>query len=162
MFKQTFEFKLWADQRTLTAINKIEKAAFSKAYAFCLQQLNHMLMVEELFKSRLTNTSDPHQSTNAKVVPSFDILKARLLDSGNWYLRFASSNLDCQKSISFTFTDGNKGMMTVEEIFFHILTHGSYHRGNIAHALDSASVSHPVDGYGLYIHEIEPQRRNAE
>ena len=49
--------------------------------------------------------------------------------------------------------------MTVEEILFHIVNHGSYHRGNIAHALDLACVPHPVDGYGIYIHEEEPQRR---
>ena len=49
--------------------------------------------------------------------------------------------------------------MSVEEILFHVLSHGSYHRGNIAHALDLAMIPHPVDGYGAFIHEREPERR---
>jgi len=49
--------------------------------------------------------------------------------------------------------------MNVEEMLFHILNHGSYHRGSIAHALDIANVPHPIDGYCAYIHEAEPDRR---
>ncbi len=59
----------------------------------------------------------------------------------------------------FTFADGKYGSMSVEEILFHIINHGSYHRGSIAHALDLAAVAHPVDGYAIYIHEKEPGRR---
>jgi uncharacterized damage-inducible protein DinB len=61
--------------------------------------------------------------------------------------------------IAFRFADGRRGKMTIYEILFHIITHGSYHRGNIAHALDLAGVTHPVDGYGAFIHAFEPNRR---
>jgi len=50
--------------------------------------------------------------------------------------------------------------MNIEEILFHIVNYGSYHRGLIAHALDLAGVAHPADGYGIYIHEKSPERRN--
>ena len=161
MFIQAFSYKKWADKRTLNAIENIDKGVFFQSYCFSLQQINHMVIVEELFKSRLTNNPAPHKSTNTEVVPDYEELRARLIESCEWYLDYVSSLDDHSESVRFIFADGKHGMMTVEEILFHIVNHGSYHRGNIAHSLDLASVPHPVDGYGLYIHDKEPQRREA-
>ena len=161
MFVQAFNYKKWADERTLNAIATIDKDAFLKSYRFTLQQINHMVIVEELFKSRLISTPAPHESTNTQVVPDLQELTTRLTESGAWYLNYVSSRESYSESIPFIFADGKPGNMTVEEILFHIVNHGSYHRGNIAHALDLASVPHPVDGYGLYIHEKEPERRQS-
>lgn len=161
MFTQAFNYKRWADERTLRAVENINRNAFPDSYAFALQQLNHMVIVEELFNSRLTNNSAPHGSTNTEVVPDLAELKGRLLASCDWYSSYVSSLENIDKQISFTFADGRRGMMTVQEILFHIVNHGSYHRGNIAHALDLASVPHPIDGYGMYIHEREPERRKT-
>lgn len=159
MFIQTFNYKIWADDRTLDAIDSINKDCFPDSYSFTLQQINHMVIVEELFKSRLTNDSAPHRTTNTDVVPAFDELNQRLKESGNWYRNYVSDLENGEELISFKFADGKLGKMSVEEILFHIVNHGSYHRGNIAHALDLASVPHPIDGYGIYIHEKEPERR---
>jgi len=49
--------------------------------------------------------------------------------------------------------------MTRLEILFHIINHGTYHRGAIGHALDLAQVSHPADTYTVFIHATEPERR---
>lgn len=161
MLIQAFSYKTWADGRTLRAIENIDRSLFADAYSFTLQQINHMVIVEELFKSRLTNSPAPHRSTNADVVPSYDQLKIRLKESAKWYTSYVSSYDKMDKLISFIFADGKQGSMTIDEILFHIINHGSYHRGNIAHALDLASVPHPIDGYGAYIHEKEPERRET-
>ena len=152
---------MWADERTLRAVGHINRDAFPDSYSFTLQQINHMVIVEELFKSRLTDNPAPHKSTNTSVVPGFGELGERLLESDAWYTNYFSNYTDGERRISFIFADGKRGKMTVEEILFHILNHGSYHRGNIAHTLDLASVPHPIDGYGIYIHEKEPQRRET-
>ena len=161
MYIQAFSYKMWADERILAAIKAIDRNTFSEPYSFALQQINHIVIVEELFQSRLTNRPAPHCSTNTDVVPAFSELSKRLIDSGSWYLDFVPTYQSGEKAISFTFADGQRGRMTVDEILFHVLNHGAYHRGNIAHALDLASVPHPIDGYGIYIHEKEPERRNT-
>tara|TARA_R100001129_G_scaffold94168_1_gene64064 strand:- start:739 stop:1224 length:486 start_codon:yes stop_codon:yes gene_type:complete len=161
MLKQAFDYKKWADECTLRAIESINKYAFPDSYAFALQQINHMVIVEELFKSRLTSTSPPHTSTNTDIVPGFEELENRLRESTDWFVSYVSELENGEEQIAFVFADGKRGMLNVEEILFHILNHGSYHRGNIAHALDLASVPHPIDGYGIYIHEIEPARRET-
>ena len=49
--------------------------------------------------------------------------------------------------------------MTRLEILFHIINHGTYHRGAIGHALDLAEVPHPADTYTVFIHAAQPERR---
>jgi len=160
MLIEAFEYKIWADDRTLRAVESIDKDKFPENYSFTLQQINHMVIVEELFKSRIKVTDPPHENTNTSVVPDFYNLKDRLVKSGRWYLKYVSSLTEHKKVISFEFADGKNGNMSIEEILFHIVNHGTYHRGNIAHTLDLASVPHPPDGYGIFIHEKEPERRN--
>jgi len=161
MIKEAFNYKGWADRRALRAIGEVDEYLHTDSFAFMLQQLNHMVIVEDLFRSRLINEPALHTATNSKTVPNLDTLKSRLIASSKWYLNYvASLSMESFKEvISFTFADGKNGSMTVEEILFHIVNHGSYHRGSIAHALDLAGFAHPPDGYGIYIHEKAPERR---
>lgn len=161
MFTDAFAYKKWADDRTLRAVNTIDRSAHPRSFAFALQQLNHMVIVEELFKSRLCELPPPHESTNTELVPSFEELDRRLSDSTAWYQAYVANCKNLDEQIAFVFADGKHGMLSVNEILFHIVNHSTYHRGCIAHALDLALVAHPIDGYGIYIHEKEPARREA-
>jgi len=53
MLFEAFKYKQWSDRRTLDAIERIDTQKFSSAAAFAAQQLNHMIIVEALFKARL-------------------------------------------------------------------------------------------------------------
>ena len=71
-----FKYKSWADERTLLAIGHINKEGYQSAYAFVTQQINHMVIVEELFKSRLSGEPPLHSSTNTEQLPDLDALAA--------------------------------------------------------------------------------------
>jgi len=162
MFIEAFNYKQWADQRTLEAIRTIDGHAFPSAVAFALQQLNHMVRVEELFSARLRGASAPHRSTNTELVPGLAELNHRIGDSNQWFTHYVE-NLDPahgNQSVRFQFVDGKRGSMTRSEILFHVINHGTYHRGAIGHALDLAQVPHPADTYTVFIHSVEPERRD--
>ncbi len=161
MLVEAFNYKRWSDQRTLEAIRNINGEKFPSAVKFAQQQLNHMIRVEELFKARLLAESAPHASTNTELVPELDELKLRIVDSNQWYVQYVEK-LEPEhrkQSVSFQFVDGKRGSMTRLEVLFHIINHGTYHRGAIAHALDLAQVPHPADTYTVFIHTAEPERR---
>ncbi|WOJ98157.1 DinB family protein [Congregibacter brevis] len=139
----------------------IDRDLFPDAYAFALQQINHIVIVEELFISRLGSSSAPHESTNTAVIPNFEELEGRLSESADWFESYVDRMENGSEKVAFVFADGKRGMLSIDEILFHIVNHSSYHRGNIARALDLASVPHPIDGYGIYIHEKEPARRKT-
>ncbi len=161
MLTEMFDYKRWADQRALDAISRIDENQFPSAVAFTRQQLNHMIRVEELFRARLLAADAPHQSTNTCIVPEIEELSSRIFDSNQWYANYVE-RLDPRhliQTVSFDFVDGKPGSMTRQEILFHIINHGTYHRGAIGHALDLANVAHPADTYTVFIHSVDPTRR---
>lgn len=161
MLSRAFAYKRWSDERTLDAVRRIDASTFPDAVAFARQQFNHIVIVEELFRSRLEGAAPPHAATNSEDVPTLAEIAFRLESSFDWYADFVAGSPDLPARIGFEFADGRRGAMSVEEMLFHVLTHGAYHRGNIARALDLAEVLHPVDGYAAFIHEREPERRDA-
>ena len=108
MIAGAFNYKIWAGKRTLRAVGCIDNSIFPESYKFALQQINHRVIVEELFKSRLEKNSPPHINTNSAVVPELNELEQRLLTSGKWYSKYASGLSDKVKRVvlSFTFADG--------------------------------------------------------
>lgn len=163
MLLVALRYKAWADRRTLDAVASIDARRFADAAAFARQQLNHMVRVEEIFRARLLGTAEPHSTTNSEVVPELADLGKRLDASNEWlqgYVRAASPET-LRESIRFTFTDGKAGKLSREEVLFHLVNHGTYHRGAIGHALDLANAARPADTFTVFIHAAEPHRRGG-
>jgi len=80
-----------------------------------------------------------------------------------WYQDYvwATSDADLSGILNFSFTDGDTGRMSREEILMHELTHGGYHRGNVGQVLRSISIAPPRDLYTRFLHQSEPARRSA-
>lgn len=154
-------YKHWADQRTLAAIAQIDAQVFPAELAFARQQLNHMVRVEEVFRARLSGKAEPHDSSNSEIVPALQELGKRLSDSNDWLQHYAAALLPetLGEIIHFRFLDGQAGAMSPAEILFHLVNHGSYHRGAIGRALDMAGGLRPADTYTVFIHATEPERR---
>lgn len=159
MLLKAFQYKAWSDQRTFEAIKRIDNKEFPSAIRFITQQLNHMVIVEELFKSRLIGVEPPHSSTNTPSLPSLAELQHRIESSDDWYHSYASQLHNPEELVTFQFVDGQHGSMSRTEILFHIINHGTYHRGAIGHSLDLSSIAHPADTYTVFIHANEPGRR---
>ena len=161
MLIETFKYKQWADRRTFDAVRAINGSEHPSSAAFARQQLNHMVRVEELFKARLLGEPAPHASTNTELVPSLDELDQRITASNLWFTCYIEQleHSKLAQSLNFQFVDGRQGSLTRREIFFHIVNHGTYHRGAIGHALDVAGAVRPADTYTVFIHAVEPSRR---
>lgn len=157
-FIDLLRYKAWADRRTLDAVASINELG---ACSFARQQLNHMVRVEELFRARLLGLPEPHEATNSETIPPLEELDRRLMTSNTWlqayFAELPAPSLG--NTIRFTFTDGQRGQLSREEVAFHLINHGTYHRGAIGHALDRAHVPRPADTFTVFIHSIEPERR---
>lgn len=160
-FAEMFRYKAWADRRTLDAVAAIDGTRHPEALAFALQQLNHMVRVEEVFRARLQGRPEPHASTNSDPVPGLVELDRRLTASNAWLLPQADTLVPAQRDevIRFRFLDGKAGALSRAEILFHLINHGTYHRGAIGRALDQAGGLRPADTYTVFIHAAEPERR---
>ncbi len=161
MLANAFAYKQWADLRALDAVRTLDATVQSRAFGFVCQQFNHMLIVEELFRARLLGLAAPHAATNSVQVPPLEAVAERLQASDNWFGEYVTTLAPAcrEEIIHFDFADGQAGSMSRLEILFHILNHGSYHRGAIGHALEQAGALRPADTYTVFIHAAEPARR---
>jgi uncharacterized damage-inducible protein DinB len=161
LLHDSLRYKCWADRRTLDAVAQIDEHRFPAAMAFARQQLNHMVRVEELFRARLLGEREPHATTNSDTVPGLEELERRLSASNDWLQAYAQSLAPDQRTepIHFHFVDGQRGTLSRGEVLFHLVNHGTYHRGAVGHALDLADAPRPADTYTVFIHAVEPGRR---
>ena len=160
-FEKLFLYKQWSDQRLFKAVDQIDQVKFLDDYNLAKQQFNHMIIVEELFRARLENREPLHTQTNTKLLPSLNELQRRIEVSNQWFIEFVQNIRSEQllQVLHFQFVDQKMGSLSIEEILFHMINHGTYHRGNIAHALHHANVEHPADTFTVFIHQLEPERR---
>ena len=104
--------------------------------------------------------SNDHTATNTDATPAVLWLFEKVKELDAWYISYASTVEDkaLSESIEFTFTDGDRGKMTRQEILLHVITHGGYHRGQAGQIIRAANVLPPRDIYTRFLHLTEPSR----
>jgi uncharacterized damage-inducible protein DinB len=127
----------------------------------CIRTLNHIHVVDRIFRAHLGGEARPFDATNTTATPTLTQLGADVQATDAWYLQYVSSlgAAALDEAIDFTFTDGDAGRMSREEILLHVVTHGGYHRGNVGQVLKSLSLAPPRDLYTRFLHHSEPARR---
>jgi uncharacterized damage-inducible protein DinB len=156
-----FGYKAWANDDLLTTLAGVDALAHPTVVHTALRVLNHTHVVDCIFKGHLTGTPHGYKATNTQDTPSLPALGAAMREVDAWYVAYVArlSAASLQERIRFTFTDGDAGLMTREEILLHVIAHGGYHRGQAGQALRGASVAPPRDLYTRFLHASEPARR---
>jgi uncharacterized damage-inducible protein DinB len=157
-----FRYKAWANRETFAALVRLDIEKYPAERHTALRILNHIYVTDRIWVAQLTGKSHGYEATNTPETPTLEALRDAVFDSDQWYLDYISQLSDAQLSeaIAFTFTDGDKGRMTREEILAHVATHGGYHRGAAGRLMLQATVQPPRDSLSVYLHQSEPKRRN--
>lgn len=161
--KSKFRYKAWANAEILDSIAKIDPSQHPEQWTLAVRLMNHTYVVDRIFAAHLSGEPHEFQGTNTPETPSLNQLRDRILASDEWYQRYVSQvpGSELIQPISFTFTDGDRGSMTREEMLFHVLAHGAYHRGNVGMALTACGIDRPKDTFTRFLHLSEPGRRSA-
>lgn len=157
-----FAYKTWADAELLARLGTFPPDA-GEALHTAVRTFNHIHVVDRLFRARLAGEPLPFEATNTKETPTLAQLQADVAETDAWYERHvaAQSAQSLAESMSFQFTDGDRARMTREEILLHVIAHGTYHRGNVGQVIKSLGMAPPRDLLTRYLHQVEPQRRDA-
>jgi len=126
-----------------------------------IRLLNHIHVVDKIFAAHLRGEPHGFAATNTPETPTMEALRASVRETDRWFVEQAGALTPAQlaETVAFTFTDGLRGRMSREEMLAHVITHGSYHRGEVGRMLKSLSVAPPRDLFTAYLHRAEPQRR---
>jgi len=158
-----FAYKAWANAELLQALAQIDAAAYPAQRQRAIRLLNHTYVVDRIFAAHLDGGTHAFTASNTPETPALEALHAAVAESDRWYAGYVAQ-LDAaalQKSLAFRFTDGDAGRMTREEMLFHVLAHGAYHRGNIAMLLSDCGLEQPRELFTRFLHAREPERRGA-
>ena len=126
-----------------------------------IRVLSHIYVVDRIFMAHLRGEPHGYTATNTPETPALDALRAAARETDRWFVEQAGTLAPAElaETIDFMFTDGQRGRMSREEMLAHVITHGSYHRGEVGQMLKRLSVAPPRDLFTAYWHRAEPQRR---
>jgi uncharacterized damage-inducible protein DinB len=160
-FAKAFEYKKWANSELLMFGERQLSQLSESDATFFIRILNHTMVVDSLFISRILGEPEQYTADNTVETPTLPELHQRMEQNDSWLVHFAKSSSpdELKRNISFQFIDGDFGQLTIEEILLHLLTHGSNHRGMASRVLASNNLERPRDTFTRYLHESEPFRR---
>ena len=158
-----FAQKSWANRELFDAVTDVTAAEHEAARHTAIRMLNHIYVVDRIFRAHLLGETHSYTATNAPETPELGELYFAVLETDLWFENYVGKvdNDALEASLSFQFTDGDSGRMTREEMLFHVLTHGAYHRGNVGQILKGISVVPPRDLFTKFLHVREPSRRQG-
>jgi len=157
-----FRYKAWANQELLAALAAFDAARHPARFQAMLDILGHANVVDRIFRNHLSGTVvELIDSPDPERPPTLPELRAVVEATDAWYVGFVSDvdDLRLREPVPFTFTDGNKGTMTREEMLLHVATHAAYHRGSIGQMMEDLGGESPPDSLTKFLHRHEPGRR---
>jgi uncharacterized damage-inducible protein DinB len=157
-----FAYKRWANSELFALLATLPSSQSEQLHV-CIRILNHIYVVDRIFRAHLSSAQHSFAATNTQDTPSLSQLHSDVEATDIWYENYVARLTEpaLLEVLPFTFTDGDTGKMTREEILLHSITHGGYHRGNVGQVLKSISVIPPRDIYTKFLHDSEPVRRKV-
>jgi uncharacterized damage-inducible protein DinB/putative sterol carrier protein len=157
--ERLFRYKAHSNKETLAAMRLFDDASPAKEIA--IRVLSHTYVVDRIFAANLTGAEHGYTSPNTSRAPSLEELSAAIKTSDQWYIDYVSSLDKAQlaERIDFTFTDGEPGRMSREEMLWHVAIHGAGHRGQVGWIMMENSITPPADRFTSYLHKAEASTR---
>ncbi|QUJ66406.1 DinB family protein [Photobacterium sp. GJ3] len=161
MFKALFDYKIWANREIYSAVSQIDAERHPRERHIAIRLLNHIYVTDDIFKAHLSGHTHHYTATNTEETPALETLQTQVAALDHWYLDYVTSAdaATLNQPIQFQFTDGQAGCMTPQEMLFHILMHGGYHRGAVGRILAELGIQPPADTLAGFWHQTQPQRR---
>jgi uncharacterized damage-inducible protein DinB len=160
-FRSLYKYKAWANSELFPAVATVDAAAQPKEVETMIRTLNHIYVVDQIFRAHLLGQPHGFAAANTPELPTLDALHFGASEVDAWYCDYVDgvSASELAQPLRFQFTDGDRGEMTREEMLHHVLAHGAYHRGNVGQVMKSLGIAPPRDLFTKFLHLSEPARR---
>ncbi len=161
LLQKLYGYNAWANTHLFDKLGTLDQEHHNAELHTALRLINHYYVVARIFAAHLIGAQHGYTSDNTEETPTLGELRAAVASTDQWYLDYLSgvSPENLADTIPFTFTDGDEGYMTREEMLTHVALHGGYHRGEVGRILWQLSITPPWDIFAVYLHQSEPERR---
>lgn len=157
------QYKAWANHELFSQLRRLDPHTQQAELHAALRILTHIYVVERIFVANLQGLAHGYDATNTPETPTLEQLYPAVQATDRWYLDYVAglSAEQLGESLAFRFVDGEAGCMSREEMLAHIVTHGGYHRGAVGRIMAQLEIAPPRDIYTRFLHQAEPERRQA-
>lgn len=161
LLKSLLVYQAWANDELAGKLAGMDPSRDPEERRAAIHLMNHIHVVSRIFAAHLRGVAHGYASDNTPDTPEPRALRVALAEIDGWYLDYLETVAEQELAdpVAFTFTDGDRGCMTRQEMLTHIVLHGSYHRGEIGRMLATIAHSPPWDTYAVHLHRVEPARR---
>lgn len=161
LLKTLYDYNRWANEDLLGKLALVDPVTQADARHTAIRLVDHFHVVANIFAAHLSGTQHGYASDNTPDTPSLEALRVGVAATDRWYRDYVAQVTDeaLAERVAFTFTDGDRGSMTRQEMLLHVALHAAIHRGEVCRLLVQLSVSPPWDTLAVYLHQAEPSRR---
>ena len=144
-FTKLFDHLEWADKRALASLR-----AMASPPPQAVEPMGHVLGAERVWLSRIQGKSSPIAVWPKLTLDDAERVLAENFDGYKHILSRLSSD-GLQQPITYKTSAGDQFTSTIEDILTQVITHGSYHRGQIAAQVRASGGSPNPTDYIAYI-----------
>ena len=161
LLQSLFRQKAVINREFFDVIGAVDAETHAAERHALIRLMNHIHVVDRIFAAHLRGEAHGFAATNTAETPTLEGLRDAVLESDRGYLALVDALTAPQlaQRVDFMFTDGQAGRMSREEMLGHVITHGSYHRGELGQMLKRIAAAPPRDLFTAYLHRAEPARR---
>jgi uncharacterized damage-inducible protein DinB len=151
----------WADRVMFTAVAALppdEPAKERKTlFKTMIGTLNHNLVVDLIWQAHMEGREHGFKARNVVVHAGLDELRQaqEKLNAELTAWSDAQTAESLAESVSFSFISGHKSTMSRGDMFLHIVTHTSYHRGWVANMFFEVPARPPQMDLSVYLGEAK-------
>jgi uncharacterized damage-inducible protein DinB len=131
---QFFYYHSWANKQLIEHLSKLPKEIINKevnsVFPSISQTFAHMYAVDELWFLRINGKSV--NSIESKQFKTIQEINDAFTHLHNEILEFLNLKDDLEETVVYNNTKGQRFSNSIREIIYHIVNHGTYHRGNIS------------------------------
>jgi uncharacterized damage-inducible protein DinB len=131
---QFFDYHSWATKQLIEHLSKLPKEIMNKEVNSVFPSISHtfahMYAVDELWFLRISGKGV--DSIESKPFKTIQEMNDAFTCLHNEMLEFLNLKDDLEQTVIYTNTKGQRFRNSIREIIYHIVNHGTYHRGNIS------------------------------
>ena len=160
-------YKAWADKVMFDGVGALPPGEAEKQHKTLfntiLGTLNHIYVVDLIWQAHLDGRQHGFTARNTVVHPELAALWAAQQKMNDWIADWveAQSEASLAESVPFTFVNGTRAEMRRGEMFLHLVTHGSCHRGWIAQLFFESGTRAPQTDLSVFLTETPQDWRHA-
>ncbi|HUC65357.1 MAG TPA: DinB family protein [Stellaceae bacterium] len=159
------QYKAWADTVMFDGVAALPPGEAEKErktlFKTIVGTLNHIYVVDLIWQAHLEGREHGLKARNMLLHPELPALRAAQQKMNEWIIDWAAAQSEgsLDEDVPFTFVNGTRASMKRGEMFLHLVTHGSYHRGWVAEMFFEADARPPQPDLSVFLCDAPRQGR---